>query len=67
MGTPPPAPPHPLRVDGALLDNFRLRHGFREAKDPPDAPEHIVRFLAQAIIVGVETVKVVKGLPPLEK
>ena len=24
---------HPLRVDGALLDNFRLTHGFWEAKD----------------------------------
>ena len=31
MGNPPPAPA-PLRVDGALLDNFRLTHGFWEAK-----------------------------------
>jgi predicted helicase len=27
---------HPLRVDGALLDNFRLTHGFWEAKDSRD-------------------------------
>ncbi len=27
---------HPLRVDGALLDNFRLTHGFWEAKDIHD-------------------------------
>jgi predicted helicase len=27
---------HPLRVDGALLDNFRLTHGFWEAKDIRD-------------------------------
>jgi hypothetical protein len=27
---------HPLRVDGALLDNFRLTHGFWEAKDSAD-------------------------------
>src|ERR1019366_8936350 len=27
---------HPLRVDGALLDNFRLTHGFWEAKDMRD-------------------------------
>jgi predicted helicase len=27
---------HPLRVDGALLDNFRLTHGFWEAKDSHD-------------------------------
>ena len=26
----------PLRVDGALLDNFRLTHGFWEAKDSRD-------------------------------
>jgi predicted helicase len=27
---------HPLRVDGALLDEFRLTHGFWEAKDSHD-------------------------------
>lgn len=27
---------HPLRVDGALLDHFRLTHGFWEAKDSRD-------------------------------
>ena len=27
---------HPLRVDGALLDNFRLTHGYWEAKDIRD-------------------------------
>jgi predicted helicase len=27
---------HPLRVDGALVDNFRLTHGFWEAKDIGD-------------------------------
>src|ERR1039457_216615 len=27
---------HPLRVDGALLDNFRLTHGYWEAKDSRD-------------------------------
>ena len=36
MGNPPPAPAPALRVDGALLDNFRLAHGFWEAKDSHD-------------------------------
>ena len=27
---------HPLRVDGALVDEFRLTHGFWEAKDSHD-------------------------------
>ncbi|HLM58536.1 MAG TPA: hypothetical protein VK422_20705, partial [Pyrinomonadaceae bacterium] len=27
---------HPLRVDGALIDEFRLRHGLWEAKDGAD-------------------------------
>jgi hypothetical protein len=27
---------HPLRVDGALVDEFRLTHGFWEAKDTHD-------------------------------
>jgi predicted helicase len=31
----------------------------------PDDPEYIVRFLGQVITVSLETVKVVKGLPPL--
>ena len=27
---------HPLRVDGALVDEYRLTHGFWEAKDTDD-------------------------------
>ena len=26
---------HPIRVDGALVDEYRLTHGFWEAKDIP--------------------------------
>ena len=33
---------HPLRVDGALLDNFRLTHGSWEAKDMFSASVNIV-------------------------
>jgi len=34
---------HPLRVDGALVDNFRLTHGFWEAKDIGDDLRHEAR------------------------
>lgn len=34
---------HPLRVDGALLDHFRLTHGFWEAKDSRDDLEREIK------------------------
>src|SRR5437868_15490869 len=38
---------HALRVDGALVDEFRLTHGFWEAKDESDdLPKEIKKKLA---------------------
>jgi hypothetical protein len=39
--------------------------GITNDPNRPDDPEYIVRLLGQVITVSLETVKVVKGLPPL--
>ena len=59
-----------LRLDGALLDQYRLVHGCLEAKDDQDDLEKemraILRLIGQVATVSVETVKLVRSLPPLE-
>ena len=57
---------HPIRLDGALLDPFSLRHGVWEAKDRDDDLQYIVRLIGQVVAVSVETVAIVAGLPELE-
>ena len=52
-----------------VIDQYQVsadkRSGITNAPNRPDAPEYIVRLLAQVITVSLETVKVVKGLPAL--
>jgi hypothetical protein len=43
------------RVDGALLDEYKLTHGFWEAKDAADDPSYIVRLVGQVVTVSVLT------------
>ena len=53
-----------------MIDQYHVstdkRSGITNDPNRPDAPEYIVRLLAQVITVSLETVKVVKGLPALE-
>jgi predicted helicase len=44
-----------------------MQSDITKAPNRPDDPEYIVRLLGQVITVSLETQKVVKGLPPLEK
>jgi predicted helicase len=41
------------------------RSGITNDPNRPEDPEYIVRLLGRVITVSLETVKVVKGLPPL--
>ena len=56
---------------GWLINQYQVSTDKRSdiTNDPnrADDPEYIVRLLAQVITVSPETVKVVKGLPLLEK
>src|ERR1017187_8540464 len=53
----------------SLIGQYQLstdkRSGITNDPNRPDDPEYIVRLLGQVITVSLETVKVVKGLPPL--
>ena len=53
-----------------VIDQYQVstdkRSGITNDPNRPDDAEYIVRLLAQVITVSVETVKVVKTLPPLE-
>ncbi len=51
------------RLRGITNDLLRLRSVQARADDP----EYIVRLIKQVVTVSVETVKIVKGLPELEK
>ena len=54
-----------------VIDQYQVSTDKRShiTNDPnrPDDPEYIVRLLGQVITVSLETVKVVEGLPTLEK
>jgi predicted helicase len=54
-----------------VIDQYQVstdkRSGITNDPNRPDDPEYIVRLLGQVITVSLETVKVVKGLPALEK
>ena len=53
-----------------MIDQYQVstykRSGITNDPNRPDDPEYIVRLLAQVITVSLETVKVVKGLPPVD-
>ena len=52
-----------------VIDQYQVstdkRSGITNDPNRPDDPEYIVRLLTQVITVSLETVKVVKTLPPL--
>ena len=54
-----------------VIDQYQVstdkRSGITNDPNRPDDPEYIVRLLGQVITVSLETVKVVKGLPKLDK
>jgi len=54
-----------------VIDQYQVstdkRSGITNDPNRPDDPEYIVRLLAQVITVSLETVSVVRGLPPLGK
>ena len=54
-----------------VVDQYEVsedkRSGIRSDPNRPDDPQYIVRLIAQVITVSLETMRVVKGLPALEK
>ena len=52
-----------------IIDRYQVRTDKRSGivNDPnqPDDPQYIVRLIGKVITVSLETVKIVKGLPPL--
>ncbi len=50
-----------------VIDQYRVsedaRSGIRSDPNRPDEPEYIVRPVGQVVRVGLETVKLVAGLP----
>jgi len=54
-----------------VIDQYQVstdqRSGITNDPNRPDDPESIVRLLSQVITVSLETVKVVKALPKMEK
>ena len=53
-----------------VIDQYQVstdkRSGITNDPNRPDDPEYIVRLLGQVVTVSLETVKLVKGLPPME-
>ncbi len=73
-GMPPETSEYRLGNRSALewvIDQYQVstdkRSGITNDPNRLDDPEYIVRLLGQVITVSLETVKVVKGLPPLER
>ena len=54
-----------------VIDQYQVstdkRSGITNDPNRPHDPEYIVRLLGQVITVSLETVEVVKALPPLAK
>ncbi len=59
-----------MNVDGVLARHNQVstdkRSGITNDPNRLDDPEYIVRLIGQVITVSLETVKIVKNLPPLE-
>jgi hypothetical protein len=63
---------HSLRVDGALVDEFRLTHGFWEAKDSHDdlgkevkkkvIDGYTQQLIGQVVTMSIETAKLFESL-----
>ena len=73
-GIPPEAFEYRLGNRSALdwvIDQYRVktdkRSGISNDPNRADDPEYIVRLIKKVVTVSVETVKIVKGLPKLEK
>ena len=53
-----------------VIDQYQVstdkRSGITNDPNRPDDPQYILRLHGQVLTVSLETVKVVKGLPPLE-
>ena len=53
-----------------MIDQYRVstdkRSGITNDPNRLDDPEYIVRLIGQVITVSLETIKIVKNLPPLE-
>ena len=53
-----------------VIDQYQVstnkRSGITNDPNRPDDPEYIVRLLGRVITVSLETVKVVRTLPPLQ-
>jgi len=53
-----------------VIDQYQVstdkRSGITNDPNRPDDPQYIVRLIAQVITVSLETVKIVKSLPPLQ-
>ncbi len=51
-----------------VIDQYQIsedkRSGIRSDPNRPDDPEYIVRLVGQVVRVSIETVRIVKGLPP---
>jgi predicted helicase len=72
-GIPPETHEYRLGNRSALewvIDQYQVstdkRSGITNDPNRPDDPEYIVRLIGQVITVSLETVKIVKNLPPLE-
>ena len=50
--------------DRGILSPFEAER--EQTPNRPDDPEYIVRLLGQVITVSLETVKMAKGLPPMD-
>jgi predicted helicase len=59
-----------LRKFERLIDQYQVstdkRSGITNDPNRPDDPQYIVRLIAQVITVSLETVRIVKNLPPLQ-
>jgi predicted helicase len=53
-----------------VIDQYQVstdkRSGITNDPNRPDDPQYIVRLIAQVITVSLETVKIVRSLPPMQ-
>jgi predicted helicase len=54
-----------------VIDQYQVttdkRSGITDDPNRPDDPQHIVRLIEQVVTVSLETVRIVRGLPPCEE
>ena len=53
-----------------VIDQYQVstdkRSGISNDPNRPDDPQYIVRLIGQVVTVSLETVKIVKAMPPLQ-